>query len=180
MGESCMKYCKFCKELCFGEALPFDGCKHKLEEITDINEPVRLCIAGGTERAMITGLLKDAEIPFLEQNIQPQGVANDIVTGYDVKLSNIGILVPFSALPKANELLSSVETLTNDIEPHMDEIKSHITYLKNKSQAEKDKPMNPALKTTIKVLSALAFLVLVALVVFGTDAVTGFIKGLFK
>lgn len=175
-----MKYCKFCKELCYGEALPFDGCKHKLEDITDIKEPVRLCIAGGTERAMITGLLKDSGIPYLEQNVQPQGLANDIVTGYDVKLSNISVLVPFSALPKASELLSSVETLTNDIEPHLDEIKSHITYLKNKAAAKEDKPMNPALKTTIKVVTALAFLALIALAVFGTDAVTGFIKGLFK
>ena len=56
-----MKYCKTCKQLCFGDTLPFDGCKHKLREIEDINEPVRLCIAGGTERAMLTGMLKDAE-----------------------------------------------------------------------------------------------------------------------
>ena len=175
-----MKYCKFCKKLCYDDALPFDGCKHKLEEITDINEPVRLCIAGGTERAMITGLLKDAEIPYLEQNIQPQGVANDIVTGYDVKLSNIGVLVPFSALPKASELLSSVETLNNTVEPHMDQIKAELTSLKTKAAAKEGKPMNPALKTTVKVLSALAFLALIALVVFGTDAVTGFIKGLFN
>ena len=98
-----MKYCKVCKALCFGDSLPFDGCKHKLSEIRDINEPVRLCIVGGTERAMLTGMLKDAEIPYVEENVQPQGVANEMVTGYDVKLSNISVVVPFSALPKASE-----------------------------------------------------------------------------
>ena len=130
-----MKYCKVCKRLCFGDSMPFDGCKHKLREIEDINEPVRLCIAGGTERAMLTGMLKDAEIPYVEENIQPQGVANEIVTGYDVKLSNISVVVPFSALPKASELLSAIETLNNEIEPHMDEIKAEIEKLK----AEKDR-----------------------------------------
>ena len=172
-----MKYCKVCKQLCYGDTLPFDGCKHKLREIEDINEPVRLCIAGGTERALLTGMLKDADIPYVEENVYPQGVANEIVTGYDVKLSNISVIVPFSALPKASELLSTIETLQNDIEPHMDEIKAEIERLK----AEKDeaKQMNPALRTTIKVITALLFLGLIALAVFGTDAITSWIKGLF-
>ena len=173
-----MKYCKVCKRLCFDDTLPFDGCKHKLREIEDINEPVRLCIAGGTERAMLTGMLKDENIPFVEENVQPQGVANEIVTGYDVKLSNIAVIVPFSALPKASELLSAIETLNNEIEPHMDEIKAAITWLN--TEREEAKQMNPALRTTIKVITALLFLAIVALAVFGTDAITGWIKGLFQ
>ena len=172
-----MKYCKTCKQLCFGDALPFDGCKHKLRDIEDINEPVRLCIAGGTERAMLTGMLKDANIPYLEENVYPQGVANEIVTGYDVKLSNISIVVPFSALPKASELLSTIETLRNDLEPHMDEIKAQIDRLK--ADREEAKSMSPALRTTIKVLTALVFLALIAVAVFGTDALTSWFKGLF-
>ena len=132
-----MKYCKTCKQLCFGEALPFDGCKHKLREIEDINEPVRLCVAGGTERAMLTGMLKDANIPYIEEPVYPQGVANEIVTGYDVKLSNISIVVPFSALPKAVELLGAIETLPHDLEPHMDEITARIERLKaDREEAE--------------------------------------------
>lgn len=172
-----MKYCKVCKRLCFGEQLPFDGCKHKLKELEDINEPVRLCIAGGTQRAMLTGMLRDADIPYVEENVQPQGVANEIVTGYDVKLSNISVVVPFSALPKASELLSTIETLDNDIEPHMDEIKAEIRRLNDEQQEAKQ--MNPALRTTVKVITALLFLALVALAVFGTDALTGWIKSLF-
>ncbi|WP_316637442.1 hypothetical protein [uncultured Ruminococcus sp.] len=172
-----MKYCKTCKQLCFGDNLPFDGCKHKLREIEDINEPVRLCIAGGTERAMLTGMLKDANIPYVEENVYPQGVANEIVTGYDVKLSNISIVVPFSALPKASELLGTIETLNNDLEPHMDEIKAQIEHLK--AQREEAQSMNPALRTTIKVITALVFLALIALAVFGTDALTSWFKSLF-
>ena len=172
-----MKYCKICKKLCFDDELPFDGCKHKLSEIKDINEPVRLCIAGGTERALITGMLKDAGIPFVEENVYPQGVANELVTGYDVKLLNISVVVPFSALPKASELLGTIETLNNDIEPHLEQIKAEIVRLG--SSSEEKKTMSPALRTTIKVITALLFLALIALAVFGTDAVTGWIKGLF-
>ncbi|WP_407385005.1 hypothetical protein [Ruminococcus sp.] len=172
-----MKYCKVCKKLCFGESLPFDGCKHKLREIEELNEPVRLCIAGGTERALLTGMLKDANIPYVEENVQPQGVSNEIVTGYDVKLSNISVVVPFSALPKASELLSTIETLQNEIDPHLDEINAEIKRLHEQKEAAQK--MNPALRTTIKVITALAFLALVALAVFGTDALTGWIKGLF-
>lgn len=174
-----VKYCKVCKALCFGESLPADGCKHKLAEIRDINEPVRLCIIGGTERAMLTGMLKDANIPYVEENVYPQGVANEIVTGYDVKLSNISLVVPFSALPKASELLGSIETVRNDIEPHMDEIKAEINRLRFPSGDGADKPMSPALRTTIRVITALIFLALIALVVLGTDKITELIKGLF-
>lgn len=174
-----MKFCKTCKRLCFGDTLPFDGCKHKLVEITDINEPVRLCVIGGTERALLTGMLKDAGIPYMEENVFPQGVANEIVTGYDVKLSNISLVVPFSALPKASELLSAIETLDNEIEPHMDEIRAEIERLKSPVQEKEDKPMSPALRTTVKLVTALLFLALVAAVVFGTDALTSWIKSLF-
>ena len=126
---------------------------------------------------MLGGMLKDEEIPFVEEPVYPQGVANEIVTGYDVKLSNISIVVPFSAIPKASELLGTIETLNNDIEPHMDEIKAEIARLQ--AQQDEAKSMNPALRTTIKVITAIIFLALVALAVFGTDAITSWIKGLF-
>ena len=172
-----MKYCKTCKTLCFGEELPFDGCAHKLREITDINEPVRLCVIGGPERAMMTGLLRDAEIPFLEENVMPQGLANESVTGYDVKLSNISLVVPFSALPKAIELLGSIETVNNPLEEHVDRITAEIVRLKTAAQEEK--PMNPALRTTLKVLGVLLLLALIAVVVLGTDKLMELIKSLF-
>ena len=173
-----MKYCKTCKSLYFGYETTCPECKKKLSELKDINEPIRLCVIGGTERAMLGGLLKDANIPFVEEPVYPQGVANEIVTGYDVKLSNISVVVPFSALPKAIELLGSIETANNDLEPQMDAIKEQIEQMKADA-ANEDKQMSPALRTTIKIITALLFLVAVALVVFGTDALTSWIKGLF-
>ena len=173
-----MKYCKTCKTIFKDADTHCPACRKKLAEITDINEPVRLCVIGGTERAMLGGLLDDAQIPHLEDNTYPQGVANEIVTGYDVKLSNIAMLVPFSALPKASELLNSIETVNNPVEEMMDDINAAIRRLQSGSE-EEEKSMSPALRTTIKVISALVFLILVALVVFGTDKIMEFIKGLF-
>lgn len=174
-----MKYCKVCKSIFKDGEERCTECGKKLAPITDINEPVRLCIVGGTERALLTGLLDDAQIPYLENNTYPQGVANEIVTGYDVKLSNINLTVPFSALPKASDLLSSVETLKNPVELMMDDVNASIEKLKKGDAEEEGKSMSPALRTTIKVITALLFLLLVAFVVLGTDRIMEFIKGLF-
>lgn len=173
-----MRYCKTCKALYSKTDTMCFACKKKLIDITDINEPVRLCVVGGTERAMLCGLLSDAGIPYLETNVQPQGVPNDIISGYDVKLSNIAVLVPFSAVPKASELLSSIESVTNEAEPFLDEIIADIDHLKAKAE-EPDEPMSSATKTTIRVITAILFFILVAVVVFGTDKLIELIKGLF-
>ncbi len=173
-----MKYCRSCKRLHTDEMTRCTECGKKLREITDINEPVRLAVVGGTERAMLTGLLVDAAIPFIEQNIHPQGVANELVTGYDVKLNNINVLVPYAAIPEASGLVSTIETLDNSVEQYVDYVKEDIEKFKNNSFKE-EKPMSPALRTTIKVVTAILFLIVLALVVFGTDKVMELIKGLF-
>lgn len=174
----CVKYCKTCKALFPASAERCIHCGKKLYPISDPNEPVRLCVIGGTERALLRGLLDDAGIPYLESNVQPQGVANEIVTGYDVKLSNVSMLVPFSALPKASELLASLETAHSEVEEHLPAIQDEIVTLRELHSGE-DKPMSPALRTTVKVLSALAFLILVAVAVLGTDKLMELLKGLF-
>lgn len=171
-----MKFCKTCKALAHAADSVCPHCGKKLSPVTDINEPVRLCVIGGTERAMLCGMLDDAQIPHMESNVQPQGVANEIVTGFDVKLNNISVVVPFQALPKASELLGTIESVKNPVEPMMDKIEAHIGYLRSE---QKEKPDSAAKRTTIKVITAILFLLLIAAVVLGTDAVTGWIKGLF-
>ena len=173
-----MKFCKSCKTIHADSESVCAHCGKALKTITDINEPVRLCVIGGTERAMLNGLLSDADIPYIEGNDHPQGVANELVTGYDVKLNNISVTVPFQALPKAIELLSSIETVDNPLEPLLPAIKAHIASLRSGAVSD-DARMSPALRTTVKVVSAILFLLLLALVVLGTDKLTELIKGLF-
>lgn len=173
-----MKYCKSCKKLYPDSAERCGDCNKRLTRVADINEPVRLCVVGGTERAMLTGMLHDAEIPFVEQNVMPQGVANEIVTGYDVKLNNIAVLVPYSAIPKARELMLTIDGLRDENEALCDDILNDIEKYKNNSFGE-EKPMSPALRTTIKVITAILLLVLIGVVVLGTDKIMELIKGLF-
>ena len=172
-----MKYCKSCLTVYSSGEIYCPVCSKKLRDIVDLNEPVKLCVIGGTERALLNGMLDDAGIPHMENNRIPQGVANELVTGYDVKLNNIIVTVPFQALPKASELLSTLETVENPIEPLLPEIEAHIVRMKAKREEDKQ-PMNPALRTTVKVITAILFLILVAVVVLGTDKIMELIKGL--
>ena len=171
-----MKYCKTCKALAHSGDTACPVCGKKLSDITELNEPVRLCVIGGTERAMLCGLLDDAGIPHLESNQQPQGVANEIVTGFDVKLNNVVVTVPFQALPEASELLGAIGSVNNPVEPMTDEITAHIAALRSQSGQKAD---SPSRRTTVKVITAILFLLLIGAAVLGTDALTGWIKGLF-
>ena len=60
----------------------------------------------------------------------------------------------------------------------MDDIKAHIEQIKN-GELKEESTMSPAVRTTIKVVTAVLFLVLVAVVVLGTDRIMEWFKGLF-
>lgn len=174
-----MKFCSECKRAHMDDVNICPVCDRKLKSIQDINEPVLLCVTGGVERSIVCGALTDAQIPYIETVYGKQGVSNDLVTGYDVKLSNIAITVPYSALPKAYDVLLSVGIENDDIKPIAQKAQADIEEYKSKlKETNKDKPMSNAKKTTVKVLSAIGFLVLVAAVVFGTDYVIELIKNL--
>lgn len=175
-----MKFCKECKKLYDGADTICPQCNKKYKEITDINEPVQLCVVGGVERNMICGALKDAGIPFVEQQYGAPGVANEIVTGYDAKLLNIAILVPYSAMPKAYEIAVSLELCDESLEGVITQINADIEQYKESLENDcADDTMSRAKRTTVKVLSAVAFFILCALVIFGTDYVIELFKNLF-
>lgn len=174
-----MKFCNECKKLHDGADTMCPVCKKKYIEVSDINEPVQLCVVGGVERSAICGALRDAEIPFVEQQYGKMGVANEIVTGYDAKLLNVAILVPYSAIPKAYEIAMSLELCDESFESIAKKALADIEKYKESKASNADSQMSNAKRTTIKVLSAIAFFILVALVVFGTDYVIELIKNLF-
>ena len=174
-----MKYCSECKKLHNGNDAVCSDCKKKFKEISDINEPVLLCVIGGVDRSVVNGALNDADIPFVEQQYGKLGVVNETVTGYDAKLLNIAVLVPYSALPKAYEVITSVGVDARFDETILETAKADIEKYKLGLKDTEENTMSNAKRTTVKVLSAIAFLVLVALVVFGTDYVMELIKNLF-
>ena len=174
-----MKFCKECKKLHLDTDTMCTGCNKKLKDITAINEPVFLCVVGGVERSALCGALRDAQIPFVEMQYGRMGVSNEIVTGYDAKLLNLAVLVPYSALLKAYEIALSLELVDESFEQFAlcakEDIKKYKTSIKNDDSAN----MSRAKRTTVKVLSAILFVVILALVVFGTDYVMELIKTLF-
>ncbi len=174
-----MKFCPICKKMYTGADDRCIECNKAYKEITDINEPVMLCVVGGLERNMITGALKDAGIPFIEQTHGAQGVANEIVTGYDAKLLNICVTVPYSALPKAYEIAQSIGVADESMEEFVDIAKADVEKYKENFENDDSTKMSAAKRTTVKVISALLFLVLMGLVVWGTDYIIDFIKNLF-
>ena len=98
---------------------------------------------------------------------------------YDAKLLNIAVLVPYSALPKAYEVIQSVGIDARFDETILETAKADIEKYKLSLKNNEENTMSAAKRTTVKVLSAIAFLILIALVVFGTDYVMELIKNLF-
>ncbi len=174
-----MKYCVECKKLCNSADTMCKDCNKKYNEITDINEPVLLCVVGGVERNIVNGALKDADIPFVEKQYGKLGVANEIVTGYDAKLLNIAIEVPYCAVVKAYDAITAVGIQARFDDAVLESARADIENYKMKLKDDENVEMSSAKRTTVKVLSALAFLILVALAVLGTDYVMELIKNLF-
>lgn len=174
-----MRFCSCCKRMYRDQKQKCDDCNKNLRDVTDINEPVRLCIVGGTQRAMLCGALNDAQIPYVEQAVMPMGVSNDIVTGYDVKLSNISLLVPYSAMPKAYDIACEIGVCDDTMATLVDIIRQDVEQYRAKNGAADEKPMSPAKRTAIKAVTAILFIIAVCAVVFGTDYIMELIKNLF-
>ncbi len=173
-----MKFCSSCKRLCSGADPVCTDCNKSYKEIEDINEPVLLCVVGGVDRSVACGALNDKGIPFVEKQYGKLGVSNEIVTGYDAKLLNIAIEVPYSAVPKAYETLKSVGVECKVDDDILEQIKADIEEYKL-NMTNDDSPMSDKKRTLVRALSAIAFIVVVALVIWGTDYILELIKNLF-
>ena len=164
-----MKFCKKCKHTYEDTQEICTNCKNRkpLTEITDSNTPVYLISADGFERERIQTALTDNGIPndsvIKEEDIMPEAVKGCSTSWRD-------ILVPYSAYEKAYDICVGIGAIKPDGE---------IEVIDDEPQQEEFEEMAPAKRATVKVVSAILFVIVAALVIFGTDAITGFIKGLF-
>ncbi|MBQ6626486.1 MAG: hypothetical protein IIX27_04260 [Ruminococcus sp.] len=173
-----MKFCNDCKKLYADTDSVCTSCNKNLKEIKDINEPIMLCVVGGVERGALCGALRDAQIPFVERQHGRMGVSNELVTGYDAKLLNLEILVPYSALPKAYDIAKQLELCDDGMDSVIEQVKADVEKYKETMKADEAAPMSRKKRTTVKVLSALLFIIILALAIFGTDYVMELIKNL--
>lgn len=164
-----MKYCKKCKRVYQDEQEYCTSCRSQkpLLPLTDSSTPVYLTSADGFERERIQTALTDNGIPndsvIVEEDIMPASVK-----GYSSSWRDI--LVPYSAYDKAYDICVGIGAV---------KLEGEEKIIDEELPEEEFEDMPPAKRTTVKILSAILFIIVAALIIFGTDAITGFIKGLF-
>ena len=170
-----MKYCSKCKRLHNDEETVCKNCKAQLKTITDENTPVYLLTASGFELQRVKAALEDSTVPCdatikkcMENKCSKSIKA---YTAYDV-------YVPYSAYEKAFDTCVGIGAIKLEGEEILDE---DVEYTENDGETldEQFEKMTGAKRTTVRIVSALLLLLIVAGVVFGTDAIMNFIKEFF-
>lgn len=160
-------YCKRCHKL-YEDRRACPDCNGVLTKNITAQDTVSLVSAFGIEKDRIAAALTDADIPYALRPVKKE-ISARAVTGIDNARYNIE--VPFSYYDNAMETLIGI----NAIEPE--------EYIDDGDTAEKPneefEEMAPGKRMLVRVVSAILFIVLVALVIFGTDYVMGFFKNLF-
>lgn len=169
-----MKYCPKCKKL-YNDVdtnCTCADCKNKiLQTIEDETTSVYLCGGDLIERDRVQAALSDNGIPSSYARHMVTG-NSQVVTGMD--LDGFDILVPYELYEKAYDVAVGIGAIKLEGE----EILEDDNY--DSSAAEEFEEMSRTKRTTVRVLSAILFIILLALVIFGTDYIMDFIKSLFK
>lgn len=169
-----MKYCNSCRKLHNDNEETCTQCKKTLSNVEDKNTPVFLISAEGFEKDRIIAALSDAGIPSDIKRQKKDNSAN-AVTGVD--MSDINILVPYQAYEKAYDVCVGIGAIKEEGEEIVED--DQYETPKEKSLDKQLEEMNGGSKAG-RIVLAIMLLILVALAVFGTDAITGFIGNLFS
>ena len=172
-----MKYCSKCKRLHNDEETVCKNCKAQLKTITDENTPVYLLTASGFELQRVKAALEDSTVPCdatikkCMENKYSKSIK--AYTGYDDLTYDV--YVPYSAYEKAFDTCVGIGAIKLEGEEILDE---DVEYTENDGETldEQFEKMTGAKRTTVRIVSALLLLLIVAGVVFGTDAIMNFIK----
>lgn len=141
------------------------------------NTPKYLVSASGFELERIMTALNDNGIPN-DSKPKKRNFSAKAVTGVD-NYSEQDIYVPENAYEKAYDLCVGIGAIKLDgDEQIIEEEFSEATEEPMPSEEFEDMPSGK--RTLVRVLSAALFVIIVALVIFGTDAITGWIQGLFS
>ncbi len=189
-----MKYCKRCGTLYQKGAICSD-CKKPLVKEIDNNEPVYIISAYGFERSRIVAALEDNNIPCIEKKAKKENSSEDL-TG---KANNkVRISVPYCAYEQAVDILIGIGAIktdsqiidddtdisTLDIEENhtpQNEEKTYTIDRNNKNNEEEDsEEMSPKKRLAVRIISALAFILLAALAIFSVDFIAELITKLFN
>lgn len=169
-----MKYCKKCRHIHDDNQEICTECKkpQPLYEIEEISTPVFLMSASGFEIQRVQSALEDSGIPS-DSVARKNNISADAVTGNDI--NDKDILVPYCAYEKAYDICVGIGA----IKPEGEEIKIDQSDVDETAEGEEEVLMSPAKRTTVKIVSAILLIIIFCAVIWGTDYITSFIKGLF-
>jgi hypothetical protein len=166
-----MKYCPVCETLCEEDDTVCKKCKNKKLRPVQDNDPVFLTETSGFDVSRIEGVLTDENIPFMQKDEVRERLPSALF-GPDTS-KRVNFYVPYGTLTKARELLESIGAAE---EPGTQAPNASVPA--EPEEEIEQAQMSPAKRMLWRVISILLFIVLVGAVVFGTDALTGWIKGL--
>lgn len=167
-----MKYCPKCKKL-YNDTetnCACADCKRKeLKTIEDKTTSVYLCSGDVIERDRVQAALSDSGIP--SDYVRHMVTGNSqVVTGMD--LDGFDILVPYELYEKAYDVAVGIGAIELEgakiIEENFDD------------GVEEFEEMSRSKRTTVRVLSAILLIIVLALVIYGTDYIMTVIKSLFS
>ncbi len=164
-----MKYCPKCKKLYNDSDLVCTGeeCKSRvLKTVEDEQTSVYLCSGDVIERDRVQAALSDCGIPSVYTRHMVTG-GSQLVTGMD--LDSFDILVPFELYEKAYDTAVGIGAIKLEGEEIIDEA----------ADFEPEEEMSDRKRNVVRIITAILFILIVALVIYGTDFITGFIKSLF-
>ena len=148
--------------MCTGEE-----CKSRvLKTVEDEQTSVYLCSGDVIERDRVQAALSDCGIPSVYTRHMVTG-GSQLVTGMD--LDSFDILVPFELYEKAYDTAVGIGAIKLEGEEIIDEA----------VDGEPEEEMSDRKRNVVRIITAILFILIVALVIYGTDFITGFIKSLF-
>ena len=168
-----MRYCTKCKKIIKAEnetACPFCGRK----TISDPSHfsPVKLITANGFEFERIRASLDDADIPY-SYNEAPRDAGIQILNSAPPE--NCDIYVPLSAYSDACDTLAGIGAFKEEDMPD-----SSDEMLTNARESAKAEDLDPSNAKKIRILSLIAFILILAGVTFLTDFIIELIKSAFS
>ncbi|MGN0538007.1 MAG: hypothetical protein ACI4M3_08535 [Acutalibacteraceae bacterium] len=171
-----MKYCKKCSALFKNNQTQCPYCNRSLTEDIAPESWASMALATGFELERIEAALKTADIPYTLKSPKKQMSMRALNSA---PMENYNVLVPVFAYDDAYELLAGINALDFDkvTEPDKEMLKE-IETARQKHNNDIDE-MSPRKRRLVKIFSALAFIIILALVVFATDTVMAWVKQLF-
>ena len=158
-----MKYCKKCKQIRFTEDERCI-CGKKLCDEFSMDLPCELIRTDETNSVNVCSILGKADVPYSDVMINKVQMLFGSVTGDYI------IYVPICFLKKSIDALVAV-----------DSINKPDYYDKLDMQDEPQwKELSPVKRNIVRVLSIIAFAIMVYLCVTGVDTIAYYIKGLFR